>query len=85
MKRIPKSFQLGGHTIKVEYVADEDEMLKHTNGHPAYGVFLPDTRPIWHEFSHALLWVLGHKDWTNEKVVDPMGHLLKQFNDTATF
>jgi len=102
MKRIPKSFQLGGHTFQVKLVEDEEEMMEIT-GVPAYGVFIPDRLTIyllpvsktlkksvviqtfWHEWSHALLWTLGHKDWTNEKVVDQMGHLVKQFNDTATF
>lgn len=101
MKRIPSSYQMGGHTFTVQYVEDEEEMLAITGGHPAYGVFIPDRLSIfllppsrklkksvviqtfWHEWAHCLLWVMGHRDWTNEKVVDPMGHLLKQFNDTA--
>jgi hypothetical protein len=37
---------------------------------------------FWHEFSHALLWVMSHKDFSNETVVDAMGHHLKQAHDT---
>lgn len=37
---------------------------------------------FWHEMAHALLWVINHKDYSNEKVVDQMGHMLKQFHDT---
>jgi len=40
---------------------------------------------FWHEFGHCLLWTLGHKDWRREQVVTPLGHALKQFNDTAEF
>lgn len=40
---------------------------------------------FWHEVGHALLWVQNHKDWTNEKVVDALGHHLKQIHDTAKF
>lgn len=37
---------------------------------------------FWHEFSHAVLWVMNHKDYSNEKVVDQLGHMLKQFHDS---
>ena len=37
----------------------------------------------YHELAHALLWTLNHKDYLNEKVVDQLGHLLKQAHDTA--
>ena len=40
---------------------------------------------FWHEFSHALLWTMNHKDFTNETFVDAMGHHLKQANDTFKF
>jgi hypothetical protein len=39
---------------------------------------------FWHEFSHAVLWVMNHKDYSNEKVVDQLGHMLKQFHDTKS-
>ena len=37
---------------------------------------------FWHEFAHAVLWVMNHKDYSNEKVVDQLGHMLKQFHDS---
>lgn len=37
----------------------------------------------YHELAHAMLWVLGHKDFANEKVVDQLGHLLKQSQESA--
>lgn len=37
----------------------------------------------YHELAHAMLWVMGHKDYTHEKVIDQLGHLLKQAQETA--
>ncbi len=37
----------------------------------------------YHELTHAILWTVGHKDWTNEKVVDALGHVLKQAAETS--
>lgn len=37
----------------------------------------------YHELAHAMLWTLGHKDYANEKVIDQLGHLLKQSQETA--
>ncbi len=37
----------------------------------------------FHELAHALLWTMNHKDYLNEKVVDQLGHLLKQAQETA--
>ncbi len=39
---------------------------------------------FWHEFAHAVMWVMNHKDYSNEKVVDQLGHMLKQFHDTKS-
>lgn len=100
MKRIPSKFRLGSLEFTVQRVTPE-EMRELTEGHDAYGYFVPDTQSIyvlragrgcsaalasqafWHEVGHALLWVMNHKDYTNETVVDHIGHLLKQFHDTA--
>jgi hypothetical protein len=38
---------------------------------------------FFHELSHAMFWTMSHKDYSNEKVVDQLGHVLKQFVDTA--
>lgn len=100
MKRLPKSFSLGGNKFTVKTVTPE-QMLKLCGGTEAYGLFVPDQCAIyimvdgrkikksvvmqtfWHEFSHALLWSMSHKDYANEKVVDHMGHMLKQLYDTV--
>lgn len=100
MKRIPKSFQLGGHTFTVKLVSDEEMHL--LAGKPAYGLFVPDeltiylVRPsrklkksvvlqtFWHEFFHAMFWVANHR-WSDEKLVDQCGHLTHQMLTTATF
>lgn len=57
------------------YVVKSSRKLKHSIA----------IHTFWHEFSHALLWTLSHKDYNNEKTVDLMGHALKQFHDTAEF
>lgn len=40
---------------------------------------------FWHEFSHAMLWVMNHKDWSREPVIDQMGHMLHQFHSTKEY
>lgn len=100
MKRIPASFQLGGHTFIVKTVSEEEMFAR--SGKPAYGLFVPDELAIyvlpasrklkksvilqtfWHEFFHAALWIANHR-WTDEKLVDQCGHLLHQFFATAKF
>lgn len=37
----------------------------------------------FHELAHAILWTANHRDYVNEKVVDQLGHLLKQAQETA--
>lgn len=101
MKRIPKTFRLGSHKFDViRLPADELERLAGTPVYalfiPDRLVVYVQTKDksikqsvliqsFWHEVSHALLWVQSHKDFTNEKVVDQLGHALKQFHDTVEF
>jgi hypothetical protein len=107
MKRIPKSFTLGGFTFTVKLVTAEElqkqSKLAGVEDGEAYGLCVPDTLTIyllgatkrlnkavrlqtfWHEFYHAFLWVIGHRDSDNEKVVDACGHHMKQFFDTVQF
>lgn len=100
MKRVPTSFQLGGHTFIVKLVSEDE--LNERAGAPAYGLFVPDELTIylqkptrrlkrslvlqtfWHEFFHAMFWVANHQ-WTNEKLVDQCGHLLHQMLSTVKF
>jgi hypothetical protein len=99
--KIPTSFKLGGHTLTVKMVT-EDEIFKIARDNHVYGIFIPDSLTIylqkptrrlkasvvqqtfWHELSHAILWVMNHKDYSNEKMVDQMGHLLHQFHQTKS-
>lgn len=99
MKRIPTSFELGSHTYHVVrlpaadlnklagcevyalYIPDKLAVfVQEKNKEIAESVLL---QAFWHEFSHVLLHCAGHKDWRNEKVVDSLGHLLKQFHQTV--
>lgn len=99
MKRIPKAFTIGSHRFTVEYktprqlaeFAGAEAYGVFVPDRLALYLEKPSRRlkrsvvvqTFWHEFSHALLWVLSHKDYNNEKVVDALGHALKQFHDTA--
>ena len=101
MKRIPKSFQLGGHNFAVRYV-DEEGMLAKSNGVPAYGLFVPDELTIYllqgsrklkksvviQTFWHEFfhaMFWVANHQWLNEKLVDQCGHLVHQFFATAEF
>jgi len=98
MKRIPKTFVLGGNEWKVEW---SDTLLK---DHKAYGVTHYDTNTImlqrpskklkmqvvrqvfWHEWFHAAFMTLNRlKLAGDEPLVDQMGHLAAQFFNTATY
>jgi hypothetical protein len=99
MKRIPASFQIGSLTFKVTRVSaeemekragipayglflpDSQEILVHTAGKDCSAALA--SQAFYHELGHAILWVMSHKDQKNEKVVDHLGHILKQFADTA--
>lgn len=109
MKKIPKSFKLGGHTFKVTMVTDEEMQAKcraagYDKGETdAYGLFMPDRLQIfiqkpdrklrysvclqtfWHEFGHALLWVMDDKRQTDEKYVDQLGHYFHQATQSFTY
>lgn len=99
MKRVPKSFELGGNRWTVTW---SDTLLK---DHGCYGVTHYDTnsivmqRPIrgkytmqnvmqvfWHEWFHAAFMTLNHlKLSKDEKLVDQLGHLTAQFFKSAEF
>lgn len=99
MKRIPTSFEMGSHTYRVIRAPAEDlKRLAGCDVYALYipdrlAVFVQEkTKDIsesvllqafWHEFSHVLLHCANHKDWRNERVVDSLGHLLKQFHQTV--
>ena len=94
MRRIPKSFQLMGHTITVQVIDKKDWKIEDASGY-----FDPDKNQIlllkqprtqlrhtyWHEVTHAILYVMGHKLYGNESFVDQVGGLLAQIMDTAEF
>jgi hypothetical protein len=99
VKRIPSRFTIGSLTFKVTrataeeiekragqaayglFLPDSQEILVHKAGRGCSAELARQT--FFHEAGHAILWVMGHKDYKNEKVVDQLGHVLKQFADTA--
>lgn len=99
MKRIPSSFQIGSLTFKVTrvdseamerragvpayglFLPDSQEILVHKAGKNCSAALAKQA--FHHELAHAIFWVMGHKDYKNEKTVDQLGHILKQFADTA--
>lgn len=103
MKKIPKQFQVGSYTIKVELLTVE--AFEKRISPDAHGMFDPNTLTIylcknpeklknsyqqvyqcfWHEYFHAMLYVVYPKLYANEKLVDAMGHAMAQFHNTAKF
>jgi hypothetical protein len=99
MKRIPSSFQIGSLTFKVTrataeemekragipayglFLPDSQEILVHKSGKECSAALA--SQSFYHELGHAILWVMSHRDQKNEKVVDQLGHILKQFSDSA--
>lgn len=99
VRRIPKAFTIGSHRFTVEYkTAEQLEEIMGFEAYGVFvpgrlAIYLekPHKRlkrsvvvqTFWHEFAHALLWVINHKDYPNDTVVDALGHALKQFHDSA--
>jgi hypothetical protein len=99
MRGIPSAFTLGGIRYTVKAVTPKQlariakgDCYGYFDPDKATLYVAKDGRKIssdivkqsfWHEFAHALLFSMGHRDYSNEQVVDQMGHLLKQFLDTA--
>ncbi len=99
MKRIPSSFHIGSLTFKVTrvtaetmerragqsayglFLPDSQEILILETGKGCSAALARQT--FFHELSHAILWVMNHRDYKNEKTVDQLGHILKQFADSA--
>lgn len=99
MKRIPESFQIGSLTFKVTRASGErleeivgqpaygvflpssQEIVIHKACSGCSAALAKQT--FFHELAHAILWVMHHRDYANEKIVDNLGHILKQFSDTA--
>lgn len=98
MKKIPSSFSLGAYEIKVVMLT-ADEMTRKCGdmygqfdpGNLTIYLMHPDRttkravimQTFWHEYAHAMLWVADPKRYTNEKLVENLGHLLAQFHNTA--
>ena len=94
MRRIPKSFQLMGHTITVQLVDKKDWKYEDDLAY-----WDPDKNQIsimrqsrtqlrhtfWHETMHAVLDAMSHKLARDEQFVDQVGGLLAQIMDTAEF
>lgn len=85
MKRIPRSFELGPHTITVQVVSDA-EMAELSpdvplglwvSGHLTIYLLKPrkglrkdvQLHTFWHEYFHALYWCLGRMDECDDEVL----------------
>ena len=96
MKRIPRHFQLLNHRITVRVLTKSEWPEKYAD---AVGVWdnakceillLKQAKTVlrhtfWHEATHALLDMMGHKLSTNESFVDALAGLLAQLNDSTEF
>lgn len=92
MKRIPSKFNLMGHTITVQVIPKKEWKKP-----DCVGEFEPATNSMiilkqsksqtahtfWHEVTHAMLYVMGHRYYSNEQFVDQLGGLLAQVMDSA--
>lgn len=92
MKRVPTSFKVVGHTIKVRVILPQN--WKRTD---CVAIFEPDKNLIsikkqsvamtrqafWHEAVHAMLHAINHPLYSDECFVDNMGGLLAQIMESA--
>lgn len=99
MRRIPKSFQLLGHTITVRIVSKRDwEAISEENDlEDAVACWCPELNLIlicrtsrtqmlhamYHEMTHAVLDMMNDRLSYNEQFVDNFAGLLAQAMDTA--
>ena len=91
--RIPRRFQLMGHTITVRRVPKARWKHKDCCGYfdPAKMIIAVCTGPsissqeqiFWHEATHAMLYCLGMPEYDNEQLVDQLGGLIHQIVTTA--
>lgn len=101
MRRIPSSFQIGSYTFTVERVDDEEMLRLAGQAAYGLFVpdqlklfVIKSSRTLkeavarqafWHEYAHAMLWTMSHREYGNEKVIDHIGHCLKQTMESAKF
>lgn len=101
MKRVPKSFVIGAFTFTVVRASKESlEQIAGQPVYAVFlpellQIFVVKKTPriqqsvilqsFWHEFGHAVLWCMNHRDWKNERTVDQLGHNLAQFHATVKF
>lgn len=89
--KIPKKFELGGQTFRVEIT---DDLIPEEG---AYGMFRSHSNKIqlceginqdklcqtfYHELTHAILHTMGSEHWDDEQLVDLFGTFLHQFMST---
>ncbi|MEM7200265.1 MAG: hypothetical protein AAF628_08380 [Planctomycetota bacterium] len=100
MRSVPKSFELLGHEITVEFRDDllaEKEawgMCHFQSGLIELQAPLRELRvtkahvlaTFWHEFFHMALYLLGRTDMAlDEELVDQLGQAMLQFHKTKQF
>lgn len=93
MKRIPKSFKVLGHTVRVIVVPAGQWKAKDCIGYfdPEHSrIVIRRQRPaslmhhtFWHEVVHVVLNAINHKLYADESFVDNMGGVLAQIVETS--
>ena len=99
--RIPKSFRIGSYKFRVVTASAKqieqigggpayalfvpDQLLIFVRKKSKYLSEQVRRQSFWHEYSHALLWVMNRPEWENEEFVDQLGHHLAQFEDSVEY
>ena len=100
-QRIPKAFQIASYKFRVvhmsaeelEQIAGEPVYALFVPDHLLIMVRRKSKRldeqirrqSFWHEYAHALLWVMNRAEWENEDFVDALGHHFAQFGATVKY
>lgn len=92
MKRVPSSFRLMGHTLHVHVITKRQWSMTDCvayfdpNANSIYVMRQGKSQVLhafWHEVTHAMLYFMGHKLYSNEQFVDQIGGFLAQIMDSA--
>lgn len=101
IQRIPKSFRIASYKFRVVSAsADSIEEICGDPAYALFIpdnllIFVRKKSPrldeqirrqsFWHEYAHALLWVLNRSEWENEELVDQLGHHFAQFGESVKY
>lgn len=101
IQRIPKSFRIASYKFRVvtasadmiEQIAGEpcyalfvpDQLLIFVRKKTKNLDEQIRRQSFWHEYAHALLWVMNRAEWENEDFVDALGHHFAQFGESVKY